>query len=159
METHLRKLIQSPRIRFADFDKEAVPIGAGVYLIWEGSKLIYIGMSVRGATPDDIASAKRVGKPKWLRQRLAAHASGRLSGDQFCVYVANRLVLKGLTAEQIARISSGALSLDVLVRDYISGNLSYSYREVRSGSEALALEASLRSGTTELGYPLLNPAK
>ena len=42
---------------------------------------------------------------------------------QFCVYVADRLVLPTLTTEQIADIGSGRVQLDTLVRAYIRDRL------------------------------------
>lgn len=38
-----------------------------------------------------------------LLTRLASHASGRLSGNQFCVYVANRLVIPSLVPDQLIK--------------------------------------------------------
>ena len=42
--------------------------------------------------------------------RLASHASGRRSGDQFLIYVCDRLVLPRL-GNRIGEIAGGALSL------------------------------------------------
>jgi hypothetical protein len=39
--------------------------------------------------------------------RLASHASGRRSGDQFCVYVADRLVMPELTSDGLEAIAAG----------------------------------------------------
>src|SRR5688572_12196863 len=85
---------------FRDWPNLAVPADvAGVYTIWSGDHFIYVGIAAR-----------------CLRRRLSSHASGRRGGDQFCVYVADRLVLPALTAEQITAISAGQTSLDRLVR-------------------------------------------
>src|SRR5215510_2646418 len=60
----------SRRHKFSDWPNEDVPaIAAGVYAVWDGDTLIYCGMSGR--------------------QFARAVSSGRLSGDQFCVYVVN----------------------------------------------------------------------
>ncbi len=69
-----------------------VPLhGAGVYTIWhEDGRFIYVGMSGRGITKD---TATR-NTPFGIYIRLRSHASGRRSGDQFCVYVAGRLVCR-----------------------------------------------------------------
>jgi hypothetical protein len=50
------------------------------------------------------------GKRKGLLDRLNRHASGRRSGDQFCVYVFDRLLLPTLTASEIQRIADSELS-------------------------------------------------
>jgi hypothetical protein len=43
-------------------------------------------------------------------------AAGR-SGDQFCVYVADRLVLPTLAPKEVRRVATGELQLDARVRD------------------------------------------
>src|SRR3954451_22756591 len=82
--------------------------GAGVYTIWEEEGgLVYAG--IEGRTPAG----------KGLASRLRSHASGRRSGDQFCVYVADHYVLPELTREQIEAIRDSRLSMDALVRERI----------------------------------------
>ena len=77
------ELNQQPAHRFSDWPNRDVPKGQpGVYLIYQGNDLKYVGM----------ASANLYG-------RLSQHARGRRSGDQFCVYVSDRLVMKNLTDE------------------------------------------------------------
>ena len=51
--------------------------------------------------------------------RIASHASGRFSGDQFAVYVANRYVVPELKAVELPLFASGELSLDALTKAYI----------------------------------------
>jgi hypothetical protein len=45
---------------------------------------------------------------------------GRRSGDQFCVYVADRFVLPTLKHEDIAAIASGRHDMDAFVRRFMS---------------------------------------
>jgi hypothetical protein len=100
----------SSRHRFSDWPNADVPaVAAGVCAVWEGERLIYCGMSGRGFDKT-LGSRTKLG----LTTRLAIHASGRLSGDQFCVYVANRLVIPTLRPEQLGQFASGALTLDLL---------------------------------------------
>src|SRR4051794_13283961 len=71
---------------FSDWPIAAVPrSGSIVYTIWDrAGRFIYVGMAGRaGAT-----GAGPFG-------RLASHASGRRSGDQFCIYICDRFVLAG----------------------------------------------------------------
>ena len=77
---------------------------------------------------------------KNLQSRLNQHASGRRSGDQFCVYVSDRLVMKNLTDEQLDEISQGTYSLDHQIRDFIRTELSYRYVLVRDDPTARSLE-------------------
>src|ERR1700750_3208731 len=90
---------------FADWPNPSVPtFGAGVYTVWHNDgRFIYVGMSGRGITAETI----RRNTPQGIYTRLRSHASGRRSGDQFCVYVADRLVLPTLTQKDIADIGSG----------------------------------------------------
>ena len=106
----------SPRHRFSDWPNLDVPaVAAGVYVVWDGDTLIYCGMSGR-EFDKAVASAKvKFG----LVTRLASHASGRLSGDQFCVYVANRLVIPSLT-RPTGQVWHGELNLDSLTKAYAS---------------------------------------
>ncbi len=93
-----------------------------------------------------------------LYTRLASHASGRLSGDQFCVYVANRLVIPTIKAEQIPDFASGSLRLDSLTRAYIHQRFEYQYVVLASSSEAYELERQCRRGEFFGTKPLLNPS-
>ena len=71
-------------------------------------ELIYCGMSGREIEKN------RHKKKYGLVTRLASHASGRLSGDQFCVYVANRCVIPSLTLSDLPKFANGELKLDYL---------------------------------------------
>lgn len=138
---------------FSDWPTGDVPrSGAVVYTIWdrEGS-LIYVGMSGRSFTGEAGGNGKA---GPW--GRLNSHASGRRSGDQFCVYVANRLVLSTLH-NRISEIADDSLSLDVATCDYIRENLGFRWIMMESGKAAFELERRLQEGEAECGKPLLNP--
>ena len=142
----------SKRYRFANWPNPDIPnVAAGVYAIWKEDLLFYCGMSGR-----NIEGARD--KPRFgLITRLNSHASGRLSGDQFCVYVANRLVLPDLGVDDLPRFSNGDLSLDTLTKQYIHDHLDYQYVLVDSSREAYDLERKARSGEVFGQKPLLNP--
>ena len=121
---------------------------------------MYVGMSGRSLTKADVlAHRESAAKGKGLYSRLSSHAAGRRSGDQFCVYVCDRLVLPTLDAETIARIGHGTSSLDALVRTYIHTHLCYRFVEVEDGVTALMTEAIIRRGMLRAGKPVLNPVK
>jgi ATP adenylyltransferase len=71
--------------------------------------------------------------------RLQSHASGRRSGDQFCVYVADRLVLPVLSQDDIASIGLGRHQMDAFVRHE---NLNYRLVMLPDGAAAYALETA-----------------
>jgi hypothetical protein len=141
--------------KFSDWPNVTVPVlAAGVYAIWDGQALIYCGMSGRELEKAQSSQRKKYG----LITRLASHASGRLSGDQFCVYVANRLVIPSLQAEQLNKFASGELTLDRLTRTYIHDRFDYQFAIVDSSKQAYELEMKARQGFVFGSKPLLNPA-
>ena len=145
---------------FATWPHAAVPISsAGVYSIWnKNGMLVYVGMSGRGMSNEHLTTSQSEGRKRGLYTRLHSHASGARSGDQFCVYIADRFVLPTLTEVQVKAISERTASFDHLVRAYIRTHLSYRFVVTHDGLEATNLERSARSG--ELGsLPFLNPLK
>jgi hypothetical protein len=89
------QLEHGPLHRFADYATltDVIPgSGAGVYTIWDDAGgLVYTGIAGRNPAGKGLAS------------RLRSHASGRRSGDQFCVYVADHYVLPELPASRSRR--------------------------------------------------------
>jgi hypothetical protein len=96
-------------------------------------------------------------KRRGLACRLHSHAAGRRSGDQFCVYVFDRLVLPSLTPDQTTGAAAGELSLDALTRDCIRRHVGYRFVVADDGRTALALEREARRGALDGQKPLLNP--
>jgi hypothetical protein len=144
----------STRFKFSDWPNSLVPmVAAGNYAIWANESLIYCGMSGRQFDPIVAASKKKHG----LYTRLASHASGRLSGDQFCVYVANRFVIPSLTPEVFPRFADGSVRLDELTKRYIHQNFEYQFLCVDGGTAAYQLESECRRGITFGVKPYLNP--
>lgn len=158
-DTELLELTQGQRWSFGDWPVEEVPrIAAGAYTVWRGPELVYVGMSGQGggASEDAVRAARKRGRPWGLRTRLASHASGRRSGDQFCVYVSDVFVMPELETQTIAAIRDREVQLDELVREFIRTRLDFRFVETASGARALGLERRIKAG--ELGQvPLLNP--
>lgn len=148
----------SLRYRFSDWPNAEVPlVAAGVYAIWHDDAFIYAGMSGREI------EKMQLGKRKYgLFTRLESHASGRLSGNQFCVYVANRLilpmVLSSFKPEELRKFSTGENTLDRLTREYIHRHFEYQFAVVNTSKQAYELEIGARSGIVFGLKPLLNPA-
>ncbi len=145
----------SERFKFSDWPNPAVPlVAAGIYAIWASERLIYCGMSGRQFDQTFAATKKKHG----LYTRLASHASGRLSGDQFCVYVANRFVIPSISPDMLSRFADGSLRLDELTKRYIHDMFEYQFVCVDSGTEAYRIESECRSGLTFGVKPYLNPS-
>jgi hypothetical protein len=155
----LRALEYGELFAFRDWPNADVPqAAAGAYTVWRGTRLIYVGLSGWGLIEDQVAAQRETAaRGKGLFACLNSHASSRRSGDPFCVYVADRLVLPTLGAEQIASIGAGRLSFDELVRRYIHEHLAYRFVEVADGATARLVETEVRRGALHAGKPLLNP--
>ena len=64
-EQLLQALEAGPCQRFSDWPNQSVPKdAAGVYTVWEDGRLIYVGMSGRALTSDDIDAPDEPTKPK-----------------------------------------------------------------------------------------------
>lgn len=142
-------LLAGPAHRFADGIAAEIPTsGAGVYTIWdEDGDLVYVGVAGRNPTGAGLAS------------RLRSHGSGRRSGDQFCVYVADHYVLPELTRDQIKAIVASDLSMDSLVREKVNNSFMFRVAPAADYSAALALENWVKSGSATCGPPRLNPVR
>jgi hypothetical protein len=157
-ESVLRLLEEGPRLRFSDWPTQAVPkVAAGVYTIWDERRFIYVGMAGRGLAAEDIDAPDEPLKAKGLMTRLNSHASGRRSGDQFCVYVCDRFIVPHLSDEEQSQLADGALSLDALTRQLIHDRYEYRFVTITSGAEALAFERDVQRGALAAGKPFLNP--
>ena len=152
--SEIDSLTSGPIHWFENWPTGGVPrTGAVIYTIWDREgRFIYVGMSGRGYQGVTRPSAR--GSGPW--GRLSSHASGRRSGDQFCVYVSDRLVLPRLH-NRITDIEEGRLSLDIEGRDFIRANLGFRWVELSDGASALQLERRLQRGEYACGRPLLNP--
>ena len=145
----------SIRYRFSDWPNADIPlITAGLYVIWEDKQLVYCGMSGLEIEKYKYSNSK---KKYGLINRLNSHASGRLSGDQFCVYVANRIVIPSLEPELLEQFRDGTMNLDRLTKRYVHDRLEYQYALVESSAEAFAAENLCRNGTVFGVKPYLNP--
>jgi predicted GIY-YIG superfamily endonuclease len=134
------ELNRQPVHRFADWPNRDVPKGQpGVYLIYQGDRWIYIGMSFKN-----------------LQSRLNQHASGRRSGDQFCVYVWDRLIMSKLSIDEMKGVFSGEYSLDDAIKEFVRSQLSYQYLVVADDATARALEKHGLEISKGQGAELLN---
>ena len=133
-------LNRQPVHAFADWPNREIPKGKpGVYLIYQGDHLIYVGMAKKN-----------------LLGRLTQHARGNRSGDQFCVYLGDRLVMPKLGIDQMKDLFSGELSLDHEIKKFVRSQLSYRYLLVKDDPTARALEAHGLQVAKGQGAELLN---
>jgi hypothetical protein len=122
-------------------------VGAGIYTIWETPR---VDPRQDCWTPAPVAVE--------LATRPRSHASGRRSGGQFCVYVADHYMLHELTRGQIGDIGDGALSVDSLVRYCVHEHFAYRFATAATYAKAMTVEHAIKRGT--LGQrPRLNPPR
>ena len=154
MSEEIEALTTGPIHWFEYWPTGEVPrTGAAVYTVWDREgQFIYVGMSGRGYQGVTRPGAKGKGPSG----RLSSHASGRRSGDQFCVYVSDRLVLPRLH-NRLTEIEGGTFSLDIATRDFIRANLGFRWLKLADGASALQLERRLQRGEYACGIRLLNP--
>lgn len=103
----------------------------------------------------EVSNGGQVAKGLWTR--LNAHASGRRSGDQFCIYVGDRFVVPELSPLQQQQLAAGILSLDSLIRAFVRERLGYRLVVTADGTEAAKLEGAVRRGGFSVGKRYLNP--
>ena len=133
--------------RFADWPLEKLRADGkpGVYTVWRGDDFIYVGISWKEGS-------------KGLFGRLASHASGRRSGDQFCIYVCDLFIVPTLTPEEQRFIAQKELRLDTLTRDFVREHLTFRSVHTPTGAEARAVETHIRRiGLPGKGQPTINP--
>jgi hypothetical protein len=141
---------------FANWPNEDIPrVSVGVYTVWLGEQLVYVGYSGRNLRPHEIKAAK---KPKGLVTRLKSHRSGLRNDDQFCLYICDRFIIPEIDTETQQKLASGELLLDGLTRKFIREKLSYRFITTEGSEAARRIESQVRGGILSAGKPLLNPA-
>ena len=149
----LRELEHGPLHRFADWATADVPNRCvGVYTVWRDDDVLYVGMGGKGLAKDGDGV-------RGLRSRLASHASGQRSGNRFCIYVCDRVVLPTLTPAQLEDVAAGRLALDSLVRAYIHERLGYRYTVVADQAAAFELERVVQRQGLSGRRPLFNATR
>ena len=112
--------------------------GSIIYSVWDkDEKFIYIGIS---------GLQKSLEKRSPL-SRMISHASGRRSGDQFCIYIHDFYVIPKLIEKGAYTPSIGVL--DKLTKEFIQCNLSYRFVgfETDNSNEIVrSLENQIKSG-------------
>ena len=135
-------------IPFSEDPRRHVPnSGSIIYSVWDkDEKFIYIGIS---------GLQKTLEKRSPL-SRMISHASGRRSGDQFCIYIHDFYVVPELVEKGQYTPSIGVL--DKLTKDFIQINLTYRFVGFEADNSDVIvrrLETKIKSGA--FGFsPYLN---
>ena len=116
----------SEEIAFADVDWDEVPDEPGVYVIYEGAEVVYVGM------------AGRNGKGS-LRRRLKDHRTGQIV-NMFAQYLFLARV-QFLSEDRITHPRDAKSAC----HDYITTRCSFRFATTKDGAEARALEDKLKA--------------
>lgn len=148
----VRELEDGPAYRFSDWRATRIEAGpSGVYTIWNGDAFLYVGMAWRHRDEQSPSASGVFG-------RLASHASGRRSGNQFCIYICDRFVVPELSVDDVTALRRGQRLLDQRTRTFIHEHLTYRVVMTSSGEDARLLEAHVRrAGLARSGRPEINP--
>ena len=135
-------------ISFSEDPRRHIPNkGSIIYSVWDKEeKFIYIGIS---------GLQKSLEKRSPL-SRMVSHASGRRSGDQFCIYIHDFYVIPKLINRGEYTPSIGVL--DKLTKEFIHNNLFYRFVgfETNNSDEIVrSLENQIKSGVLGIS-PILN---
>lgn len=158
----MHPLEDGPIHPFAEWPNELVDRAPGVYTVWKDGKLIYVGMAGRGVPVAEVDEDGKAipQKTKGLHGRLNTHASGKRSGDQFCIYICDHYVVPTLTESHLEELRAGPSALlDGLTKKFIRDHLGFRWSRTPSGKAANALENEVKRGDLKADRPLLNPAK
>ena len=77
---------------------------------------------------------------------MQQHANGSRSGDQFCLYVADRIILGTLNKTDIREITDGVQSIDKRVMKYVRERYAFRYFVTSNGREAKEIETDIKEG-------------
>ena len=145
-------LFSGKAIPFSNPRIEEIPkYGSIIYTIWnKKNEFIYVGIAgVRSGVPL---------KKRNPRSRLKAHASGRRSGNQFCVYVQDFFVIPEIIKSK-NKYKPARQLLDKRTQEYIHKNLSYRYKVFQNNNGIATvrrLENEIQGGIKGFGIPFLN---
>jgi hypothetical protein len=149
----LAELGSSSRHRLADLPTCGLEPRTGIYALWYGSDLLYVGVSRQD--PATTTNPQARGVPG----RLNTYRLARL-GNDFTLAVAFRFVVPHLSADQLGALSDGSLGVkDVaaLVKTWLHGNVEFSAVLVDGAAALAAQTVARRSGLPDSGPPMMNP--
>ena len=116
----------SQEIPFADVDWNKVPERPGVYVIYDGTEVIYVGMAGRNGNGS-------------LRNRLKDHRTGQIV-NMFALYLFLARV-QFLSEDRITHPRDAKAAC----HDYITTRCSFRFATTKDGTEARALEEKLKA--------------
>lgn len=146
------RLASAQRDRLYELPSLDVPRKPGIYVLWHGCDLLYVGMVWRD--PQDTSNPRAAG----LAGRLRTHRDCPMT-ERFALAVARRYVVPNLAdAERkgLATGTTGFRSIKVMTRQWVWDNVDFSVEEVRAVVARKAEATIQRSGLPGSEPPALN---
>ncbi len=131
---------------------ELIPGETGVYTVWSGADLLYVGCVVKKASETSNPQADGI------KGRLRTQSRAKRINSVVALRVCDRFIVPELSPRQLEGLRTGATDLDALTAHWMRENLRYKVVHTASGDLAREVEALLRRDSGPLGPPLLNPS-
>ena len=126
-----------------------IPTSTGVYTIWLGTQLLYVGISWKDPRTTNNKNAKGV------FGRLRTYYDGRRTND-FMRSLGDRFITPHLTSVEQTALAQGTLDLDAKTRTFAHEGLTIRAYAC-AGDEARRIESLIRKhGLPAAGLPLFN---
>ncbi len=148
----LEQLEQGPTVKMGDLiaaEGREIPTSTGVYTIWLGTQLLYVGISWKDPRTTNNKNAKGV------FGRLRTYYDGRRTND-FMRSLGDRFITPHLTSGEQTALAQGTLDLDSQTRTFARERLTIRAYAC-AGDEARRIESLIRKhGLPAAGLPLFN---
>ena len=152
-EEILIDLVSGQRWRLGNLDAAGIEPRPGIYALWYGQRLLYVGIA--RVDPRETNNPQARGVPG----RLNTYVRSRLTSD-FAIAAAFRFVVPTLSANDMNKLASGDLTVRDMqqrVREWTHNNVEVSV-VLAPGDDAVRVETVARStGLPGVGPPEFNP--
>lgn len=150
----LQQLVAGERTLLRDLASANLPKRPGIYTLWRGETLLYVGIST--VDPCDTRNPQAAGVPG----RLNTYRRARITSD-FALGCALRYVIPTFTSGQIAELAAGAIGqreLQPIVQRWVWDNVTFAVVITDSRQAAEAERVARRDGLPGIEPPALNPS-
>ncbi len=148
----LQQLATQTKNRLSDLFECDVPHQTGIYALWHGEKLLYVGISVKD--PADTTNPQAAG----VAGRLNTYRKSPITSN-FTLAVALRYILPTLTTAELAAFGTGELEsrdLETRTKAWVHENVEFSVVAAKPADARLAERLAFASGLPGSGRPMLN---
>ena len=141
--TGVEGLLSGSLHNYSDWPNPDVPPKSGVYAVWQGEELVWVG-SAGGS----------------LKSRFEKHFKGQRRGSEFLKAVYARLMFRQLGLEKAMQMAGETqLLVDVITAKFVKEHLAYQYLPTPDEQTAETIANTICQGKTRYPKPLLNSAE